>query len=112
MAFICSILLYFGLKRENARREAQFGPLPPPASTKPGPTYIKGDERGASTDIHEDIDSPQYKERWGLTGMTRSEIIALGDDVSVQDSANRYTSSDVVFLLTLAPSPSILAIGY
>jgi hypothetical protein len=112
MAFICSILLYFGLKRENARREAQFGPLPPPASTKPGPAYIKGDERGASTDIHEDIDSPQYKERWGLSGMTRSEIIALGDDVSVQDRSHKYLFSDAILFLAPAPGTSILAIGY
>ncbi|KAL7421740.1 hypothetical protein Q5752_003511 [Cryptotrichosporon argae] len=61
LCLICSALLWFLLARENRRREAKYGPPPGPDET------------------HE-YDSPEYLAKWGLEGMTRDEIVALGDD--------------------------------
>lgn len=58
---LCSIILYIGLRRENARRVEHYGIPPPP-----------GQEL--------DVESDEYKEKWGLSGMTRDEIVELGDD--------------------------------
>ncbi|KAK4688579.1 MFS transporter, ACS family, pantothenate transporter, partial [Tremellales sp. Uapishka_1] len=58
---ICAVTLYFGMKRENKRRERIFGPAP------------------AENEV-QDVSSPEYLKRWGLEGMSREEIVELGDD--------------------------------
>ncbi len=61
MCGIMAFILYTALKRENARRDALYGP-------PPGPDEVQ------------DFESEEYKEKWGLSGMTRDEIVELGDD--------------------------------
>ncbi|OXC66800.1 hypothetical protein C367_02566 [Cryptococcus neoformans Ze90-1] len=61
VCFITSIIMYFGLRRENRRREKIYGP-------PPGPGELS------------EWDSEEGKKRWGLEGMTREEIADLGDD--------------------------------
>lgn len=58
---IMSVILYFGMKRENKRREDTYGPAPGPE------------------ELH-DIDDPEYLRKWGLEGMSRNDILNLGDD--------------------------------
>jgi len=72
MALICSTILYFGLRRENARRDAKYGPVVQSSTTQPRPHH--------AVQLDEDIDSEEYKEKWGLVGMTRREIEDLGDN--------------------------------
>jgi hypothetical protein len=57
---VMALILYIALRRENARKDAKFGPAP------------------ASDEI-QDYESEEYKRRWGLEGMTRDQIVALGD---------------------------------
>lgn len=53
--------LYMALSRENKRRDEKYGKVP--------------------VDDHiQDFDSVEYKRRWGLDGMTRAQIVELGDD--------------------------------
>jgi hypothetical protein len=58
---IMALILYTALRRENKRRDAKYGAAP------------------ASTG-YENIESEEYMKRWGLEGMTRDEIIELGDE--------------------------------
>jgi hypothetical protein len=60
MSFVCATLLYFHLKRENARRDAAFGP--PPKPLKLGETH-----------------SAETLKRLGLEGKSEADIIELGD---------------------------------
>lgn len=62
MCFICSVTLHILLKRENARRDALYGP-PPPAPPL-GETY-----------------SDEVLQRLGLYGKTEEEIVDMGDFV-------------------------------
>jgi hypothetical protein len=82
MACVCAIILYFGLKRENTRREAQYGPTE--ISDRDFSTMRSENEgkvtRGKISSWEEDLKDPEYLERWGLSGMTKEEIIDLGDD--------------------------------
>nr|XP_018265893.1 uncharacterized protein I303_02269 [Kwoniella dejecticola CBS 10117]OBR88051.1 hypothetical protein I303_02269 [Kwoniella dejecticola CBS 10117] len=59
--FTMATILYIGVKRENARRDAQYGPAPRP-------------------DEVQEFDDPEYLHKWGLQGMSRKEIVELGDD--------------------------------
>ena len=61
MNFITAGILYYALRRENARRQKIYGPPPPPTEVQ-------------------HYDSDEYKQRWGLEGMTRDEVVELGDD--------------------------------
>ena len=54
-------IMSFALRRENARRNAKYGPPPGP------------------DEAHE-YDSEEYKRKWGLEGMTREQIVMLGDE--------------------------------
>ncbi|WVQ76646.1 hypothetical protein IAR50_006320 [Cryptococcus sp. DSM 104548] len=65
--FSMATILYFGLRRENNRREAMYGPQPPPE------------------EVHE-YDSQESLRKWGLEGKTREELVELGDD----HPASRY----------------------
>lgn len=78
MGLICTTILFFGLRRQNHIRSERFGPITESLTTQP-PSYASSEEeeRGIRGD---DIDSDEYKQRWGLEGMTREEIIELGDD--------------------------------
>ena len=53
-------IFYFALKRENARRDKLYGPPP--------------------GDAVEQYEMEEYRQKWGLEGMTREEIVELGDD--------------------------------
>ncbi len=75
MGLCMSIILYFALRRENARRDRVYGPVDDPAVSF-GPD---GEKR---RDVPDDVESEKYLQRWGLEGKTRDEIIDLGDDVS------------------------------
>ncbi|KAK8846631.1 hypothetical protein IAR55_005718 [Kwoniella newhampshirensis] len=59
--FSMAIILYFANKKENRRRDEMYGPAPHP-------------------DEVQEFEDLEYKRRWGLDGMTRSEIVELGDD--------------------------------
>lgn len=61
--FTMAALLWWYLAKENNRRDKAYGR---PTSE------AEGD--------HDDIDSPSYIEKWGLEGMTRTEIIELGEN--------------------------------
>lgn len=61
VCFITSIIMYFGLRRENRRREKLYGP-------PPGPGELS------------EWDSEEGEKRWGLEGMAKEEIADLGDD--------------------------------
>lgn len=61
MCGIMALIFYLALKRENARRDRVYGP-------PPGPEEVQM------------IESEEYKRKWGLEGMTRDEIVELGDD--------------------------------
>lgn len=77
MSFCAAVALYFGLRRENARRDQLYGHI---TATD---TFAEGSEGGEKmADIRHDLDDQKYLERWGLTGMSKEEIIDLGDDVS------------------------------
>jgi hypothetical protein len=86
MTFVCAIILYFGLKRENARRDAKYGAIVSPdtdSSTASleqtgGEKMLNG--RARATTWQEDLEDREYLERWSLTGMSKEEIIDLGDD--------------------------------
>jgi hypothetical protein len=89
MGFIMAVILYFGLRRENARRDAVYGVVEEHStvSTTDGEKVI----------VREDPDSDEYRKRWGLDGMTREEIVDLGDDVSMREvvwfQGNRWVRS-------------------
>lgn len=87
MTCICAIILFFGLRRENARRDAQYGQVID--SDTPSLTSAENavDEktgavvtRGRVSSWQQDLEDREYLERWGLTGMTKEQIIDLGDD--------------------------------
>ena len=61
MCCILSGLLHVLLTRENKRRDAKYGPPPHP------------------DEVHE-WEDPATQKKWGLDGMTKEEIVALGDD--------------------------------
>ncbi|OCF37720.1 hypothetical protein I317_04076 [Kwoniella heveanensis CBS 569] len=54
-------IMYFGVRRENKRRDEMYGPPPRP-------------------DEVQEFEDPEYQRKWGLQGMTRAEIVELGDD--------------------------------
>lgn len=56
-----SVLMWWRFSAENKRRDAVYGPPP-------------------TKEEIVDMDSDEYMERYKLTGMTRAEIIELGDD--------------------------------
>ncbi|OXG27858.1 hypothetical protein C367_02538 [Cryptococcus neoformans Ze90-1] len=56
-----ALLLYVMNKRENRRRDEKYGPAPLP-------------------DEVQEYEDPAYQQKWGLEGMTRAEIVELGDD--------------------------------
>ncbi|KAL1408170.1 hypothetical protein Q8F55_004975 [Vanrija albida] len=58
---ITSVILWYFMRKENRRREREYGPPP------------------AANVVHE-YDDPAYRAKWGLEGMTREEILILGDD--------------------------------
>jgi hypothetical protein len=62
--FTMAALLWWHLARENKRRDEAYG--------VPNPDV---EDEGAN-----DIDSPRYIEKWGLEGMSRTEIIELGEN--------------------------------
>lgn len=57
---ITSVIIYFGLKAANKKREREYG-------------LVEDNEK-------HNIDDPEYLNRWGLTGMERNDILNLGDD--------------------------------
>lgn len=61
MHFATSALLIWMLGRENRRRDETYGPPP---------------------SIHEveDFEDPANLRKWGLEGMSREELVELGDD--------------------------------
>jgi hypothetical protein len=59
---IMALIFYISLRRENRRKDKMYGP--PPTESE-----------GAAMDV----DSQEYRHKWGLEGMTRDEIIELGD---------------------------------
>ncbi|OCF76535.1 hypothetical protein I204_02232 [Kwoniella mangroviensis CBS 8886] len=59
--FTMAVILYFGVKRENKRRDLKYGPPPRP-------------------DEVFEFEDPEYQAKWGLQGMSRKEIVELGDD--------------------------------
>ena len=61
MCGITALIFYLALKRENKRRDNLYGPPPGPGE-------------------YEDMDSEAYKRKYGLEGMTRDQIVELGDD--------------------------------
>ncbi|ODN96459.1 hypothetical protein L198_04173 [Cryptococcus wingfieldii CBS 7118] len=61
ICFISSVIMYFGLRRENRRREKLYGPPPAPGN-------------------HHEWDSEEGKTKWGLEGLSREEVVDLGDD--------------------------------
>jgi hypothetical protein len=102
LTFICANILFFGLRRENARRDARYGPVHDTEdaagilrSSSPGSAELGGIEEGKhhvggvttvvrekarATTWQEDLEDREYLERWGLQGMSKEEIIDLGDD--------------------------------
>jgi len=60
--FTMAALLWWYLARENKRRDLAYG---------------RAVDHG---DDNDDIESPQYREKWGLEGKTRTEIIELGEN--------------------------------
>lgn len=96
MTFISANILYFGLRRENARRDAQYGPVHDSDGVRSsslhspelGDGAVAGEEgkphgvvvRERATTWQEDLEDREYLERWGLQGMSKEEIIDLGDD--------------------------------
>jgi hypothetical protein len=88
MTCICAIILFFGLKRENARRDAKYGEIIDPDTPSLTSAENAGDEksgsalatRGRVSSWQQDLEDREYLERWGLTGMTKEQIIDLGDD--------------------------------
>ena len=87
MTCICAIILFFGLRRENARRDAQYGKVVDPDTPSITSAENIADEktgevvtRGRVTSWQQDLEDREYLERWGLTGMTKEQIIDLGDD--------------------------------
>lgn len=60
MCLIASVTVWFLMRRENARRDALYGPRPAPLAA--------GEKQ-----------SDEVLERHGLLGMTEAEIIAMGD---------------------------------
>ena len=61
LCFITALVLYLGLSRENRRRDKLYGPAP---------------ADGRILEYEDD----EHKRLWGLEGMTREQIVALGDD--------------------------------
>jgi hypothetical protein len=61
ICFLSALTLYIALKRENERRDSVYGPAP------------------GSEDVNE-WEDPEFIRKWGLEGMSRKEIVALGDD--------------------------------
>ncbi|WRT65141.1 uncharacterized protein IL334_002083 [Kwoniella shivajii] len=59
--FTMAVILYLGVKKENQRRNDKFGPAPRP-------------------DEVQEYEDPEYQVRWGLQGMSRKEVVELGDD--------------------------------
>ncbi|WVQ83828.1 hypothetical protein IAT38_005972 [Cryptococcus sp. DSM 104549] len=59
--FTMALILYTGVKRENNRRDIAYGPAPHP------------------DEVYE-FEDPDYQRKWGLEGMTREQIVELGDD--------------------------------
>jgi len=66
---ITAAIMYIALNRENKRRDQVYGPAP------------------ADDEVH-DFESEEYRRKWGLEGMTRDQIIDLGD----KHPAYRYIS--------------------
>lgn len=86
-ACISVVILWFGLARQNRIRDAKYGPVEEQKVSKP--TYAHDTdanagegEKGLAVTRHQADVTEEYKERWGLQGMSREEIVELGDDVS------------------------------
>lgn len=60
MCGIMALILTTYLRRENKRRDALYGPPPAEHET-------------------EGYESEEHKQRWGLEGMSREQIVELGD---------------------------------
>jgi hypothetical protein len=67
MHFITSAILWFMFARENKRRDEKYGPPP------------------GQNEVH-DFEDPANLRRWGLEGLSRGDLINLGD----QHPAYRY----------------------
>jgi hypothetical protein len=78
MGLVCATTLYLGLRRHNRLRDAQYGRITESLTTQP-PSYASGEEEERRI-RGDDIESEEYKRRWGLEGMSRAEIVELGDD--------------------------------
>lgn len=88
MAFCSAVILYFGLGRQNKIRDAKYGAVVEQASSKPSfasEPEVTDEEttKGVAVTRHQADVTEEYKERWGLQGMSRDEIVDLGDDVSL-----------------------------
>jgi len=64
MAIICAAILMFANARENARRDRLYGPL-----------AADGNDNNPLRQ-----NNPELIKRWGLEGMSRDEILDLGDN--------------------------------
>ena len=60
MCGVTALIFFIALRRENARRDKLYGPPP-----------------GENVEQYE---MAEYQQKWGLEGMTRDQIIELGDD--------------------------------
>ena len=78
MGVICATVHFFGLRRQNRIRDDKYGAIVESSTTQPR-SYASGEDEERMIS-REDIDSDEYKARWGLEGMSRSEIVDLGDD--------------------------------
>jgi hypothetical protein len=67
MAVTLSLFMHIYCKRENARRDAQYGPVPEEVLGPNGET------------LETAINSPEERRRLGLDNMTEAEVAALGD---------------------------------
>lgn len=64
MAIVCTIILMVEHSRDNARRDAKYGPIAADGSES-NPLRMQGNQ--------------ELMKRWGLEGMTRDQILDLGD---------------------------------
>lgn len=81
MAFVSSIVLYFGLKRQNAIRDAKYGRIEEAEVERIVDEKMAEGGRSSVGVVH-DLEDEAYLRRWGLEGMSKEEIVELGDDVS------------------------------
>ncbi|KAJ9106423.1 hypothetical protein QFC21_001569 [Naganishia friedmannii] len=80
MVGVCAAILYFGLKRENNRRETRYGPVLDDHGYTDGVNSGLKRTQGVLSTWQQDLEDEEYLARWGLTGMSKEEILDLGDD--------------------------------